>query len=702
MEEYHVSARIRVLLGLFFVIAAIFVYTLYQLQIVNGAEYAARATRKIARTETVEAARGQIFDRYGRLLIGNRLSYQVSLDTSLMGDEESQNEILLRLFAICREHGVTWNDSMPITAQAPYSYTLTEAGSTVRTRFSRLCAAMKWSDPVAEELLAAVENGTADALADPSPSAGDLLEQMRATYKIDPSVSDADARALIGVRYELSLRKKDIARVEYLFAEKVEIGFITAVKEAGLAGVLIESTSVRQYNTDYAAHLLGRVTSIPDELLDHYLSLGYPMDSKVGRSGVEAAFESYLRGTNGVRAVETNSTGKIVSESWLTDADGNEQVPEPGAHVVLTIDEKLQEATEQALAYHIPTFKEAEGAAAVILDVNSAAILASASYPTYHLATYSQDFTQLSADPLKPEYNRAFQGLYAPGSTYKMVTAIGALEEGIITPATRISCTGRYTYYSDYQPQCWIFRQYGGTHGPQNVTTAITNSCNVFFFDAGRRLGIDKLGEYARKFGLGEPTGVELTEETGVVAGPEFTQSIGGRWEGGSTLSAAIGQENNQFTPLQLANYIATLVNGGSHYSAHLLKCIKSNDFSTVLYEREPELLDTIDIDPENLEAVKAGMLALTQSGSVAPYFRDLDVKVGAKTGSAQVAADREAHAIFVAFAPYDDPEIALAIVVEYGGSGTEVGAIAADILSYYFRAESTLDTPVSENTLIQ
>jgi penicillin-binding protein 2 len=282
-----------------------------------------------------------------------------------------------------------------------------------------------------------------------------------------------------------------------------------------------------------------------------------------------------------------------------------------------------------------------------------------------------------------------------------MVTAIGGLEEGIVTPTTKIVDTGRYTYYKDYQPQCWIFRQYGRTHGPQNVSEAITNSCNVFFYDVGRRLGIEKLGDYARLFGLGEYTGVELPEAKGVVAGPEFTQSIGGVWNAGSTLSAAIGQENNQFSPLQLANYIATLANGGSHYSAHLLKSVKSADFSEVLVERKPELVDAINIKEENLNAVKMGMQELTESGSAARYFKDLDVQVGAKTGSAQVAADQESNAVFVAFAPFDDPQVALAIVVERGGSGSELGAIAADILTYYFHAEETLEAPDVENTLV-
>lgn len=703
MEEQRLIRRTRVLLVLFAAILLVFAAALYQLQIVDGAEYAARSARKIARTETVEAARGQILDRYGRVLVYNELSYQVTLNTGLMGNDEAINDTLLALLELCRAHGVTWNEtSFPLTREAPFRTALLKASDTTRTRFQRLLETMKWEDKDIARLLTALEEGNGPLWEGPEPAAASLMEQMRKSFKVDPDLPDDKARDLLGVRYELLLRQKDIARVEYLFAEGVEIGFITAVKEAGLPGVLIEPTTVRRYATPYAAHLLGRVGSIPDTEWESYKAKGYQMDETVGKDGMEKAFEEYLRGTAGVRAVETNSTGKVVSESWLLDSEGNEQAPQPGYHVTSTLDIRLQEAVERALADHISAMEQAEGGAAVVIDVNSGGILAAASYPTFDLASYSENFTQLRDDPMNPLFNRAFMGLYAPGSTFKMVTAIGGLEEGIITPKTIIRDTGKYLYYKDYQPRCWIYRQSGGTHGNQNVTQAITNSCNVFFYDVGRRLGIDKLGQYARFFGLGEPTGVELPEYTGVVAGPEYTESIGGVWNEGSTLPAAIGQENNQFTPLQLANYIATLANGGRHYSAHLLDCVKSADFSTVLYQREPELIDAIDIAPENLAAVKNGMLELTETGSTARYFKDLDVKVGAKTGSAQVTGASTSNAIFVAFAPFDDPQVALAIAVEKGEAGGKLAAIAADILTYYFHAEETLEAPATENTLIR
>ena len=394
-------------------------------------------------------------------------------------------------------------------------------------------------------------------------------------------------------------------------------------------------------------------------------------------------------------------------DNWKIDErTGEPQAPQPGYNVISTLDIKLQEAVERALADGVGALKseDTQGAAAVVIDVNDGGVLASASYPTYDLSTFLQNYTELANDPLNPLFNRATQGIYPPGSTFKMVTAIGALEEGIIEPDTEILDTGRYLYYDDYQPQCWIYRDSGGwrTHEEENVSDAIMDSCNVFFFDAGRRLGISLLEQYAAAFGLGESTGIELSEETGWMDGPEYTESHGQTWYEGNTLPAAIGQGNSRFTPLQLANYVATLANGGTHYSAHLLKEVKSNDYSQVVERYEPQVLNQLDIEPENLAAVTEGMLRVTTEGSAKTYFADLGVQVAAKTGSAQVSSATESNALFVAFAPYEDPEIALAIVVEKGGSGSTLANIAAEILEYYFSAGSGMETVTPENTLLR
>lgn len=706
-QDRTVHFRFRALIVILALFMGVFFFVLYNLQVVHGEEYLEQSQRKIPQAETVEAARGDILDSLGRVLVTNRISYQATLDTSLMGSVEQRNAVILELLQLCREHDVVWNDSLPISAQEPFTYTTispfytvttTEDGQEIRslTRLGRLAVSGKW-----------IDDPTKDGFDDSLPTARELLDMMFETYALeDPS--QENNRAVAGVLYELSLRAGEITWSNYIFAEDVDIEVISIVKERSLPGIQFETATTRQYNTSYAAHLLGRVGLMNADEWEIYRDLGYSMNAVIGKDGVEQSFEEYLHGTAGERIVETNTNGKIVSETWKTDpVTGEVLTPDPGGNVVLTLNLRLQEIVEQALAAHVPTLPSAQGAAAVVLDVDDASVLAMASYPTYDLSNFSLVWDEIRNDPLSPMFNRATQGIYAPGSTFKLVTAVGALEEGIITPYDQILDTGYYSYYTSnplQAPKCWIYRQYGRTHGLVNVSQAITDSCNIFFYDVGRRLGIDKLNEYAHMFGLGKSTGIELKENVGVVAGREYTETVLRQpWYDGSTLSAAIGQENNQYTPLQLANYIATLVNGGNHYAAHLLKEVKSPDYSEVLYEYQPQLMDTVEIDPVNLDAVKRGMLALTQpGGSVYWYFRDMDIKVGAKTGSAQVASNSESNAVFVAFAPYDDPEIALCIVVEKGGSGSELGAIAADIISYYFDSEESLEAGQTENTLIR
>ena len=698
-RQFHVRVR-----GVMVLLAAVlvgFLWVLYDLQYVHGAEYLEQSRRKIAKTETVEAARGQILDRYGRVLVSNRASYNVSLDTSFMG--EDRNTVLLRLLDICREESVTWSDTLPVSQSAPYVFTAEGAYGNLR----KYAEKMKWEGlvPTAEEI-EALQSAESPAL----PSAERLIAKLRETYQVDPALSDEEARDLVGVLYELALRSREITWSSYVFAQDVEMTFIVKVKEASLSGVSIDTTTVREYNTSYAAHLLGRVGLMDsDEWNNIYQALDYPYNASVGKDGMEQAFESYLHGVPGKRAIETNDQGKVVSadDNWKIDErTGEPQAPQPGYNVISTLDIKLQEAVERALADGVGALKseDTQGAAAVVIDVNDGGVLASASYPTYDLSTFLQNYTELANDPLNPLFNRATQGIYPPGSTFKIVTAIAGLQEGVITPTDEILDTGRYTYYKDYQPQCWYYRQYGRTHGKENVSEAIRDSCNIFFYDVGRRLGISLLDEYAQKFGLGEYTGIEVYESKGHVAGPGYTESLGQKWYDGNTLPAAIGQENNQFTPIQLANYVATLANGGTHYSAHLLKEVKSSDFSQVVYQYEPEVLNELDLDPENLEAVTRGMLMVTQpGGSAYSYgFNTLDIQVAAKTGSAQVSSATESNAVFVCFAPYEDPEIALAIVVEKGGSGSTLSSIAVEILDYYFSSGSGMETVEGENTLLR
>ena len=704
-KQFH--WRVRSIAGVLFLILLLFAWVLYDLQYVHGADYLAQSRRKIAKTETVEASRGDILDRYGRVLVTNRESYNVSLDTSFM---EDVNGTLGRLLDICRTEEVTWADTLPISEEAPFVFTFDTASSGAVSNLYALAESIKKTAGLpdraeADAIRAAAQAGESYS----SPSAAAFLEALAEYYQIDPLLPDSELRALVGVRYELSLRSREITYNAYTFAQDVELPFIVKVKEADLPGVSIDVTTAREYKTAYAAHLLGRVGPIYSDEWSVYQELGYDYNAIVGKEGVELAFESYLHGTPGKRNIETNDQGKVVSgdDNWVVDqTTGEVLAPDPGDNAILTLDIKLQEAVERALATGIGGLKseDTQGGAAVVIDVRDGGVLAMASYPTFDLTTYTQNYNDLLADPLEPLKNRAIREVYPPGSTFKMVTAIGALEEGIIEPDTEILDTGRYRYYDDYQPQCWIYRDSGGwrTHEEENVSDAIMDSCNVFFFDAGRRLGISLLEEYTAMFGLGEPTGIELYEATGWMDGPEYTESQGQTWYEGNTLPAAIGQGNSRFTPLQLANYVATLANGGTHYSAHLLKEVKSSDFSQVVERYEPQVLNQLDIEPENLAAVTEGMLRVTTEGSAKTYFKDLGVQVAAKTGSAQVSSATESNALFVAFAPYEDPEIALAIVVEKGGSGSTLANMAAEILGYYFSAGSGMETVTTENTLLR
>lgn len=737
---------------------------LYDLQINNGESYSRLTEKKIAETQSVPAARGNLYDRNGQVLVSNRVIYEVTLDAGLMKEEERCG-ILLSLIEAARTEGVEWTDNLPITRTAPFRFTTDdpyyavsqdEDGKEVKTltRLGRLAVKMGWVDdptkeaePETETAAPAKEPGLLDKIKsflkggasadvpkkakEPKPllEAEALLGVMCESFGVAGEgavdrkkaakngetvpnlnigdMSETDARALAGVLYELNLRSQDIyTAAEYVFASDVDIDFISRVKERDLTGVVIEAATLRQYHTKYAAHLLGRTGLMDKKEWEYYKTVDadgdgktdYQMNDTVGKEGAEQAFESLLRGKPGTRTVERNTKGKIVAQNWETE-------PEPGGNVMLTLDIGLQGYVENLLADAVPKLasEETEGAACVVLDVKGAEVLTAASYPTYDLANYASELTEKGDDPLHPFLNRALQGAYPPGSTFKMLTAIAGLEEKIITPSTLIRDEGQYNYYGPNGPKCWIFRQYGSRHGLINVSKAIEVSCNYFMFDVGRQLGIEKLDEYAARFGLGEKTGIELSESAGVMASPEYTESLGGTWYEGNTLSVAIGQESSQFTPLQLANYIATLVNGGTRNAVHLLKEVKSSDFSQVLQSYEPQVLDTIEIEDQNLKAVKAGMLALTtNNSSVRQYFQSLPFQAGAKTGSAQVTGQNESNAVFVCFAPYDDPEIAVAIAVEHGGSGSELASMAADVLRYYFSSQETRDEIPVENTLIR
>lgn len=730
-NEKQFLRRNHLLLGIFCICLVLFAVLLYDAQVVDHEIYLARSTTQVTTSTTVDASRGIITDRNGKVLVSNREIYIVDFDPDAVPAEDgasqkvSASRALLRLIILCSDYGVSWTDTLPITDGSDgFSYTTAEAGATARTRFQNFLAALGWSGSglTAESPIPYISDKLKEKLDtnDSVLSASVVISLLREQFGIDPGFSDAEARLVIGVLYELELRRREITYSSYHFAQDVSVELISILTDGNFAGVAVGSKTVRQYHTTAAAHILGRTGEFDskeeraalNEAYNAAAAAGgdtsglhyYKADDIIGKSGVEAAFETYLCGEDGVRLITTNAEGKITSELYSIE-------PQPGATVALTIDIDFQAQVEQALKEAVEAMNAEDlangvenvgsrGAAAVVIRVADSDILALASYPTYDPSRYFTDFNLYASDPGQPFFNRALNGTYAPGSTFKLCSAVAALESGIITTGTKIMTTGKYTYWEDYQPACWIWNQYGSYHGNINVSEAIYHSCNYFFYEVGRLMGINTLNEYATAFGLGQPTGVELNERTGILDGPEYRAQIESHWEGGTVLQCAIGQGSSLFTPLQLANYVATLVRGGTRYSAHLLDSVTEYDGTVAISTDGTELLSVVDMSPATLAAVKKGMGDLVTSGTIAKYFQDCIVTAGAKTGSAQVGTE-VANGVFVCFAPFENPEIVVAIVIEQGGSGSALAATAVNILNAYFAPSDIGTALIPEGELL-
>ena len=697
--DKHYLRRLGILFGIFCVCSLLFGAVLYDAQVVHYEEYYKQSTSRIAASETVTASRGIITDRNGKVLVSNRQVYTITFDSSKLKEGQDQNDAILRLIQLCEEYGVTWTDTLPISAQAPYTYTLADTTSSVRSQFQKFLEEREWSTKdLTEESPYPILTSEAmeeTGLTDRNISASDMLSLMREYFEIDKSLPMTEARKIIGVRYELELRK--ISNISaYVFASDLDAELISILNDGNYAGVVVNTQSVREYNTQYAAHILGYIGYIDADDMEAMKEKGYRGDELVGRSGVELAFEDYLRGTDGKRIITTNEDGKITGEVYSTE-------PQPGDTVALTIDIDLQQVAEESLTQRVQSLIEEDGytlraGAAVVIEVGTGDVLAMASYPTYDPANYA---SLMNAEG-SPLYNRATMGTYPPGSTFKMVTAVAALETGTITPSTKITDKGVYTYYApSYTPACWIYRAGRGTHGTINVSEALRDSCNYFFYEAGRLTGIDAIDHYGEAFGLGQPTGIEISERTGSLDGPEHREEVGHEYYGGDLLQISIGQGENLFTPLQLANYVATLVDGGDRYPAHLLKTVKSYDNTQVVYAYEPEPVSSIEISGSTLEAVKKGMGMVVTEGTVRSIFSSCVVSAGAKTGSAQTSNETD-NGVFVCFAPFDDPQIAVAVTVERGGTGTAMANVAVDIINAYFSQSAGSNAVVGEGTLLQ
>lgn len=658
-QRMHILAIFSALVLLLFIVV------LFDAQISKGSEYRAKSIASNATWQTVDASRGILTDRNGKVLVSNRLTYTLTLDKTVFADNAALNAAIDRLVVLAQETDTAWTDTLPLSRD--------------------LTPILYLSSRDDKDFISFLEKNDISW----SLTAPDMLRALRQLFEIGAEYDDAAARLIAGVRYELD------GRSSYVFSEDVPGEMIAQIVDGAFPGVTTGVSSSRVYNTEYAAHILGRITRIYEEDWDEYKDKGYSMDALVGESGVERAFEEYLRGIDGMRIITTDVNGKITGELYTKQ-------PQPGDTVALTLDIDLQEVTENALARTVEAMIDEDsnqrGAAAAVVKVGSGEVLSLASYPTYDLSTFSEDYVDLLSDERLPMFNRAVDGTYAPGSTFKMCTAVAALERGIITPSSIIRCEGIYRYYEDPQPRCWVWAN-GYTHGRINVSQAITDSCNYFFYEVGRLVGQDALNEYALQFGLGKNTGIEIGDSAGALASAEYAERNDLEWSDGQTLTAAIGQSYNLFTPLQLANYTATLVGDGEYYTPHLLKSVKSYDNEELVYVYDEEADHVVEMSEETKRVVTQGMHNLT-TGSLSGAFSNCVVSAGAKTGSAQVGTDI-ANGVFVCYAPYENPEIAVAIVIEKGGAGAALASTAVEIINAYFAGSGAVGiTP--ENTLLK
>lgn len=748
---------------------------LVQLQLVNGESYLRRSAEFLTTTSTVSAARGEILDRYGRPLVTNQTGFSlVLIYASFWDDKEGRFETLLDLAGRVKADGGTasaegdtadgtggeadtgdstetassdensgavLNDVLPITSTAPFEY-VGESGSSDRNSLSSY---IKTSADILE--LNAVQEAVAAAQAanEQNPqydadgneidqvaaldattviSASEFISAMRTYLEenagMPTGLSDADARTLVGLYY--SMRQVGFGNsTTFTLADNVSMDLIAYIKEhhQDYEGVDIESKAVRQYDTTYAAHLLGTVGPMWKEEWEgtehggpYQDKEGYNMNDTIGKSGLELALEEYLHGTAGSRTMETD----LGSGAALEDEE-NSSAPQPGDNVITTIDLELQQVAEDSLANYVSGY--GRGGAAVAIDPNSGEVLAMASYPTYSLADYydADAVEARTSDSRRPEVNRATSGMYPPGSTFKVLTAIAGLEEGVIDANTTFTCTGEF----ELGGQKFACNNHD-TPMTLDVTQAIKYSCNTFFYNVGQRLTGERLEKWCEMFGLGEATGIEIGEETGHAAGPTYREIMRAanpllqEWMGGDDVNAAIGQSDNMFTPLQLANYMAAVVNGGTLYKPTLVKSIKTYDYSGVVEESEPEVLGTIEFSDATWNLVMQGMNEVTaEGGTAATTFANYEIPVGGKTGSAEMTehADLDdptspiieyTNGLFVAFAPFDDPEIVVCVVGEAAGHGSSVAPVVRDIFDAYFAEEEpdTVESVQAENTMVR
>ena len=676
MNSKHNKNRGNIAIAIICIVFAVFLVHLFRVQVTGTKEEAQSAVSVVS--VSVPGIRGEIYDRNGYPLVTNKQVNKIVFNyLSFPKDYTERNKIIIELIRMFRKNDVEWNDNLPIK--------LTKKG---KLRFD--------ADKPNE-----VSYLKSEAFLDLNyyASVEDCFNALVSKYKLE-DYPLKDARDIASVYYSMVKNGFNTGR-NYEFATDVSSALVSAVKERSdnFPGVDVQVSSERDYyDGTIAPHILGIVANISESEYESKKEEGYTITDDIGKSGIEAIMESELRGTNGVKTITTDADGNKTEEYTV--------LPQQGNTVILTIDRDLQKVSQDALAEGIKRLQISTDrsymltGSLVVMDTRNNEVLAIASYPNYDNSTYQEDYDKLSKDVSKPLWNRALKSTYTPGSTIKPAVAMAGLEEGLIKGDMGIVCTGIYTHYQDYQPRCTK------VHGYQNVVNAIYNSCNIYFYDTARRLGIEKLNSYFTMFGLGEPTGIELSESEGTVDTVEHRELKGELWTPGLTIQAGIGHGDNQFTPIQLCSYVSTIANRGTRYKAHVIKSVKSSDLSETIMETQSQILSKATFSDENWDLVHRGML-LVGTESYADFTK-VPYKVAAKTGTTTVSKTVNGRKIetyngfLITFAPYEKPEIAICVSVEGAGSGGSTAPIASAIMEHYFAAKDTQENFEKENSLLK
>lgn len=692
--------RALILIIILAVIISFYAFHLYDVQIIETGGVQQENITTFTTWTRVRAARGEILDRNGNILVGNRAGYNLVINHYVLLSADGTYQHLYNLTQRCLEQGITYNESFPVSKERPFTYLLDQQNSTQQTYFQRFLQA----------------SGNMDS----DISAPLLIEKLRSRYKLPQEWTDEEARLVIGLAYELSLRNIVEILPQYEFMTDVGDAELASVVELNIPGLNVEPTSVREYYTDYAAHILGYVGAMSPAQWEKYKDVdGYEMDSLVGRDGLEAAFEEYLHGVDGLREDKVAKDGTLISSRWLTE-------PKAGNNVELTIDINLQRVAEEKLAEMAATLQaqeegkdgaDVEGLAAVALDPRTGEVLVCASYPTYDPSTFFQDYDELIKDPLLPTFNRALQGIYPPGSTYKMSSIIAAInshtvvDSVVVDSFTVIEDKGEFTKYTamdpTFKPSCLQYSSYGTVHKNVTAARALKYSCNYYFYVIGDNMRLADMDATAKGLGLGEKTGVELYEAQGYRANQETKRMLykgdDAIWSDGDRVVSAIGQADNRFTPIQLAVYAGALANNGTRYKATFMSRVVSADYRTLVEENSPEVASVLEISQDAHNAYLEGMILVTHESGGTAYstFADYPIQVAAKTGTPQHDKRHKSdHGAFVCFAPARSPEIAIAIYGEHAGHGSSLAVVARAMLDEHFKVGDVADVQTYENQL--